>query len=57
MKDNGSKRITLEELRLILDFTNKASSKRGFLRVSRSYLGNAMKCMFGCDRSEETLLC
>jgi hypothetical protein len=45
--DNGSKKITREELELILDFNNKASSKRGFLRVSRGYLGNALKCIFG----------
>jgi len=47
VRDNGSKKITSEELKLILDFTNKASSKRGFLRVSRGYLGNALKCIFG----------
>jgi len=47
IRDNGSKRISSEDLRLILDFTNKASSKRGFLRVSRGYLGNALKCIFG----------
>jgi hypothetical protein len=45
--DNGSKKIQIEDLRLILDFTNKASSKRGFLRVSRGYLGNALKSIFG----------
>jgi len=45
--DNGSKQISLEEINLILDFGNKASSKRGFLRVSRGYLGNALKCLFG----------
>jgi hypothetical protein len=45
--DNGSKKLTREELQLILDFENKASSKRGFLRVSRGYLGNALKCLFG----------
>jgi len=47
IRDNGSKQIRLEELKLILDFGNKASSKRGFLRVSRGYLGNALKCLFG----------
>ncbi len=45
--DNGTKKISLEELKMILDFTKKASSKRGFLRVSRGYLGNALKCLFG----------
>lgn len=47
VNDNGSKKLSLEEIRLILDFENKASSKRGFLRVSRGYLGNALKCIFG----------
>lgn len=45
--DNGSKKLSLEEIKLILDFENKASSKRGLLRVSRGYLGNALKCIFG----------
>ena len=47
VRDNGSKKLTLREIKLILDFENKASSKRGFLRVSRGYLGNALKCIFG----------
>ena len=47
VRDNGSKRLSLEDVKLILDFENKASSKRGFLRVSRGYLGNALKCIFG----------
>jgi len=47
IKDNGTKKLSLEEIKLILDFENKASSKRGFLRVSRGYLGNALKCIFG----------
>ncbi|MFH0896802.1 MAG: hypothetical protein V1850_01980 [Candidatus Bathyarchaeota archaeon] len=34
-------------MRLIVDFENKVSSKRGFLRVSRGYLGNALKCVVG----------
>lgn len=45
--DNGSKKLSLREIELILDFENKASSKRGLLRVSRGYLGNALKCIFG----------
>ena len=45
--DNGSKKLSLDDIRLILDFENKASSKRGILRVSRGYLGNALKCIFG----------
>jgi hypothetical protein len=47
VRDNGSKRLSLEDVKLILDFENKASNKRGFLRVSRGYLGNALKCIFG----------
>ena len=47
VSDNGSKKISKEELETILDFDNKASSKRGILRVSRGYLGNALKCIFG----------
>jgi len=47
VRDNGSKKLTLREIKLILDFKNKASSKRGFLTVSRGYLGNALKCIFG----------
>ena len=48
VRDNGSiKKISLDDIRKILDFDNKASSKRGFLRVSRGYLGNALKCVFG----------
>lgn len=47
VRDNSTKRLSLEDVKLILDFENKASSKRGFLRVSRGYLGNALKCIFG----------
>jgi hypothetical protein len=47
VSDNGSKKLTLEEIKLILNFDYKASSKRGFHRVSRGYLGNALKCIFG----------
>lgn len=47
IQDNGSQRLTLKDIRLILNFENKASSKRGFLRVSRGYLGNALKCITG----------
>jgi hypothetical protein len=47
IRDNGSKKISEADLKFILDFNNKASSKRGFLRVSRGYLGNALKCIFG----------
>jgi hypothetical protein len=51
VKDNGSKKLTLSEIKLIFDFENKASSKRGFLRVSRGYLGNALKCVAGYSYS------
>jgi len=47
VRDNGTKHLSFEDVKLILDFENKASSKRGFLRVSRGYLGNALKCIFG----------
>jgi len=47
VSDNGSKKLSLNDIKLILDFDNKASSKRGLLRVSRGYLGNALKCIFG----------
>jgi hypothetical protein len=47
VNDNGTKKITGQELERVLDFENKASSKRGFLRVSRGYLGNALKCIIG----------
>lgn len=45
--DNGRKKLSLKEIKLILDFDLKASSKRGLLRVSRGYLGNALKSIFG----------
>jgi hypothetical protein len=45
--DNGTKKLTLREIKLILDFESKASSKRGLFMVSRGYLGNALKCIFG----------
>jgi hypothetical protein len=47
VKDNGSRKLTLSDIKLIFDFENKASSKRGFLRVSRGYLGNALKSIAG----------
>ncbi|MGB9623095.1 MAG: hypothetical protein ACPL07_04540, partial [Candidatus Bathyarchaeia archaeon] len=40
-------KLTAREVRLIFDFERKASSKRGFLMVSRGYLGNALKCILG----------
>ncbi len=45
--DNGTKKLTLEEIKLVVDFERKASSKRGLLRVTRGYLGNALKCIIG----------
>jgi hypothetical protein len=47
VSDNGSKHFTKHEIEMILDFENKASSKRGFHWVSRGYLGNALKCVCG----------
>jgi hypothetical protein len=47
VKDNGGRKLTLSDIKLIFDFENKASSKRGFLRVSRGYLGNALKSIAG----------
>jgi len=47
VSDNGSKKLSEEELKLIFNVENKGSSKRGFLRVSRGYLGNALKCIIG----------
>ncbi|MDG6907842.1 MAG: hypothetical protein JRN20_18885 [Nitrososphaerota archaeon] len=45
--DNGKTKLTQDSLELILDFENEASSKRGLKRVSRGYLGNALKCIIG----------
>jgi len=47
VSDNGSRKLERSDLELILNFENKASSKRGFLRVSRGCLGNALKSIFG----------
>ena len=47
VSDNGSTKITLEDVKLLLDFSNKASSKRGLMRVARGIHGNALKCVFG----------
>gem|GEM_PF-1748749 len=45
--DNGKTKLSQENLELILDFENEASSKRGVKRVSRGYLGNALKSILG----------
>lgn len=47
VSDNGSRRIEKADLELILDFENKASSKRGLRQISRGMLGNALKSIFG----------
>jgi len=47
VSDNGKKKFERSDLELIVDFENKASSKRWFLQISRGYLGNALKCLFG----------
>jgi len=47
IKDNGSQKLSRADLNLILDFDHPASSKRGLHQVSRGYLGNALKCIFG----------
>jgi hypothetical protein len=47
VEDNGSQKLSRKDVEMILDFESKASSKRGFLMVSRGYLGNALKCIFG----------
>jgi len=48
ISDNGSRKLTKkEEVKLIFDFENRGSSKRGILAVSRGYLGNALKCILG----------
>jgi len=47
VSDNGSKKLSAEEVRMIFDFERKASSKRGLHIVSRGYLGNALKCILG----------
>ena len=48
VSDNGGRKLEDEdEVRLIFDFENKGSSKRGILAVSRGYLGNALKCILG----------
>lgn len=48
ISDNGRRKLkNEEEVKLIFDFENKASSKRGILAVSRGYLGNALKCILG----------
>src|SRR4030066_818774 len=40
VSDDGSQKFSLDGLKEVLKFDNKASSKRGILQVSRGYLGN-----------------
>jgi hypothetical protein len=47
VSDNGKRKFKRSDLELVVDFENKASSKRGFMQVSRGILGNALKCLFG----------
>ena len=47
VSDDGNPKISLSGLKKVLDFDNKASSKRGIHQVSRGRLGNALKCIFG----------
>jgi hypothetical protein len=45
--DNGSVKLAKRDVELIANFDNEASAKRGLFRVSRGYLGNALKCVTG----------
>jgi hypothetical protein len=49
--DDGSKVLAEADVRLLFDFANNASSKRGIYRVQRGALGNALKCIFGYSYS------
>lgn len=45
--DDGSKQFSDTNVKMLFDFGNNASSKRGVYRVQRGALGNALKCIFG----------
>jgi len=46
ISDNGKRKLkNEEEVKLIFDFKNKTSWKRGILAVSRGYLRNSLKCI------------
>ncbi len=45
--DDGEKILVEDDVDLLFDFANTASSKRGIFRVQRGALGNALKCIFG----------
>lgn len=47
VSDNGSANFTKKAIESILDFDNKASSKRGINSIQRGALGNALKSLFG----------
>jgi hypothetical protein len=47
VSDNGSKKLHKADVEMILDYLNKASSKRGWHQVTRGMLGNALKSIFG----------
>lgn len=47
VSDNGSANFTKRMIESILDFDNKASSKRGINSIQRGALGNALKSLFG----------
>lgn len=47
VSDNGSKKLTLDDLKKILDFKINGSSKRGLKIVSRGSIGSALKCIVG----------
>ena len=47
VSDNGSANFTKKAIESVLDFDNKASSKRGINSIQRGALGNALKSLFG----------
>jgi hypothetical protein len=51
ISDDGSKRLSEADVKMLFDFTKTASSKRGIYRVQRGALGNALKCIFGYSYS------
>lgn len=47
VSDDGKKILGDADVRMITNFENNASSKRGIFKVQRGALGNALKCIFG----------
>ena len=45
--DNGSKKFSITDVKMLFSYTNTASSKRGVYRAQRGALGNALKCVSG----------